>query len=178
MARIVRVYPFEAVSPVNRDILISIIDSLGFDEIPLVLDKNSIYNDKHLASGIMHAARALVRGHTRAKDPSMEIIRWIAGVHQVSAGVRMVSPSKETERVLICRLPGDWPNAEDELELPGITVCKWDGKELPSLSPLDEKDPFGGKLAFERLGMSSGLGLTWEQAEMAVMERVCSPTLR
>ncbi len=103
------------------------------DRTFVLLDGDSIFGPAHLAAGFMNAGRSIREGRCRAKQPSMEVLRFLGGSRQVSRGAKRVSPGKGAGSVLLAVAPSGWPAQEGPTPLPEIDVRDWDGPEVPGL---------------------------------------------
>jgi len=178
MPRKVLVYPFEAGADLSKKDIQTIIGRFDAEGLPVLMDLDSIFSRLHLASGIMHAARSLFRDEARARDPSIEVLRWLSGSHQVSQGISLVGPGKGTERLLLAVLPPDWPMDEDVSDLPDVLEKEWTGDEMGPLRALGVPVRYGDDNALKALGLDPGAFSEKEEKESAVLEIVCLPGLK
>ncbi|MGA1819455.1 MAG: hypothetical protein ACMUHU_00445 [Thermoplasmatota archaeon] len=178
MSRKVLVYPFETGADLSRKDIQRIIGRLGTDGLPVLMDLDAIFGSIHLASGIMHAARAIFNDEARAREPSIEVLRWLSGSHQVLQGILSVGPGSGTRRLLLSVLPSDWPAKEDASVLPDIAEIEWKGVELPQLRPLGVPFNYGEDSALRALGLDPESFSGHEEKERAVLEVVCLPGLK
>jgi kinase binding protein CGI-121 len=118
---------------------------------PVIIDPFAIFDISHLSFSLMHAARSLVRNRSRARDPAVEVIRCLAGTHQISSSMEIICPSVGSRNVLVLVLPADWPEEKDGKDVHDLSVKG----SPPEISGLDhvEDIPFGGRNALERYGL-------------------------
>jgi len=143
-------------------------DILSLPGEKVIIDRDSVYSSLHLSSAIMHAARSIASGRSRAKARSMEVLRYVAGSRQVGEGSAKAGPRPGTTHILVVDLPEGWPSEKDGTDLPEMKYVRQDGP--PSLEPMDEPDDgslWGRELAIGVLGLSN----TSEVAK-AVLERI------
>ena len=152
--------------------------SLGGDRTFVLLDGDSIFGPAHLAAGFMNAGRSIREGRCRAKQPSMEVLRFLGGSRQVSGGAKRVSPGKRAGRVLLAVAPSGWPAQEGPTPLPEIDVRDWDGPEVPGLEGRVVDEPseiWGGAKAARVFGLKAGISI--EEMEAAIIEMVATADL-
>jgi len=178
MARKVLVYPFETGADLSKKDIQWIIGSLDVEGMPVLMDLDAIFSSLHLASGIMHAARSIFNKEARAREPSMEVLRWLSGSHQVSQGIKSVGPGKGTERSLMAVLPPDWPTDKDISDLPEVIEKEWAEGDLGTLKALGGPVQYGGDDALKAFGLDPAAFSTHEEKESAVLEIVCLPGLK
>ena len=178
MTRSVQVYPFETEAELSGKDIQRIIDGSEVTGLPVLMDLDAIFSRLHLSSGILHAARSLLNNEARAREPSIEVLRWLSGSHQVSRGIRSVGPGPGTKRLLIAVLPSDWPIKEDVSDLPHITEVRWIGADMDPLRPLAVPVQYGKDKALRKLGLDPDAFNDSQEKEKAVLEMVCLPGLR
>ena len=118
---------------------------------PVIVDPVSLFDISHISFSLMHAARSLIRKQARARDPALEVIRWLAGTHQISSGMDMMCPSAGSRNILVVILPVDWPEDEDGKNVNDLSL-KDTPPEIQGLDPV-ERIPFGGLNALGGLGL-------------------------
>lgn len=118
---------------------------------PVIIDPFAIFDILHVSFSLMHAARSLFRNRSRARDPAVEVIRCLAGAHQISSSMDMICPSVGSRNVLVLVLPDDWPEEKDGKDVHDLSV----NGSPPRISGLDDLEniPFGGRNALERYGL-------------------------
>jgi tRNA threonylcarbamoyladenosine modification (KEOPS) complex Cgi121 subunit len=178
MAREVELYQFSVKTGFNASMVHEIISLMGQKTNVTVLDRDSIFSHLHLASAVMHAARSIVRGKARARAEPLEIMRWLTGSHQVLKGIDIAGPNENTTNILVLRTSEDWPNDDDMDVLPKIREEVWKGSIPNGLVPISTPFELGGETAIERMGMSLISGYSKEDMEKAVLEAVCSLSLK
>ncbi|MGA1793186.1 MAG: KEOPS complex subunit Cgi121 [Thermoplasmatota archaeon] len=178
MTRSVQVHPFETDTELSGKDIQRIIVGSEVTGLPVLMDLDAIFSRSHLSSGIMHAARSLLNKEARAREPSIEVLRWLSGSHQVSRGIRSAGPGPGTKRLLLAVLPPDWPIKEDVSALPDITEVRWTGADMDHLRPLAVPAKYGKDDALRKLGLDPGAFNDNEEKERAVLEMVCLPGLR
>ncbi|MBN1538765.1 MAG: hypothetical protein JW939_01365 [Candidatus Thermoplasmatota archaeon] len=173
VTRRVTVYPFKISGITDRSSLLGLLGSMNVNGIPVMMDMDSIFNCLHLSSSIMHAARSIFHNEARAREPSIEVLRWLSGSHQVSRGLGHAGPGNTTEKMLLAVLPADWPMEQDTEGLPEVAEEVWQGVPLTSIIPMDLPVPYGGIKALRRLGLDVGQYEDHREMEKAVLEAVC-----
>jgi hypothetical protein len=154
MERTVTVQVMKCVLPFSDGVLRSLLGLSKGDRAQVVMDRDSVFGPSHLASAFMHAARSLLAGRSRARDPSMEVLRWLSGSHQLVEGLERASPGPDTEHILICTAPKGWPKVGDGSVLPAVEVIGGGPKDIKGLEPVPEGSmvPWGGAKAARLLG--------------------------
>ncbi len=173
MERIVTVQLIGCEKPFVEEMLGSLLGHLGKGPVRVIIDRDSVHGPNHLASAFMHAARAILTGRSRARDPSMEVLRWLSGSHQLVEGLKRSSPGPGTDFILICKAPDDWPKEGDGSVLPTIRVIEGGPagiKGLAVITTVPDANVWGGQKASRLLG--GGFNGSEEQLEMALMELV------
>lgn len=156
-----------------------LLDSIGGDRVIVIIDRDMVFGPSHLSSGFMHAARAIVRGKSRARDPSIEVLRWLSGSHQLVDGTKRASPGKGTEHILICSAPEGWPKEEDGLAMPTIVREELFNIELDGCETVPEWTQiplWGGKRSSKLLPYD--FQGTEKELEMAILEMVAFTDLQ
>ncbi len=160
----------------------SILGKLEERGVVTILDRRAVLGPRHLASGYLNAARAMIDGKARARAASLEILRWVAGSHQVAEALLRAGPDGETTDILIAIAPHDWPARIDRNEYPifirseGLPGIEQDDivDETGSLDP----DRFGSPEAPSRLGVPVDDDVGDHERELAVLEWVATTELR
>ncbi|MBN1389603.1 MAG: hypothetical protein JXA22_03065 [Candidatus Thermoplasmatota archaeon] len=173
MTPIAVVHPFGTLGKLEPGSLRSILGSLDIKGIPVMIDLDTIFSRLHLSLSIMQAARSLQYNEARAREPSIEVLRWISGSHQVSRGMEMAGPGRSTERLLILVLPADWPSEPDTIGLPDINEKEWSGCHPSCIDPLKLPVQYGREKALGRLGLDERRYSGLEEMEKAVLEATC-----
>lgn len=145
----------------------------------VMMDRDKVCSPLHLSSAIMHAARSILTGRSRAKAPSMEVLRYLAGSRQVGEGASVVGPGPDTEFVLVAILPEGWPSAGDGDGPPTIIVGAplgiLSGSRIETVDVSNGTSLWGGEGAARRL---LGSDIPDQAAlEMAILERVAMADL-
>ncbi|MGA1872981.1 MAG: hypothetical protein ACMUHY_04855 [Thermoplasmatota archaeon] len=177
MARKVRAFTFIVGRGFSADRIKGPLDILGSLGSPVLIDIDSVYSPLHLSSGLMHAARAIYNDEARAREPSIEVLRWLSGSHQVSQGIDISGPSQVTGRLLAVILPDDWPAREDTVSLPEIREETWEGEQIEGLGPVDPPFRYGEGEALKKLGIDIKDG-SIDEEERAVLENLCLTDLK
>jgi hypothetical protein len=178
MVREVELYQFSVKTGFVATMVQEIISLMGQGHNVTVLDRDSVYNHLHLASAVMHAARSIIKGEARARAEPLEIMRWLTGSHQVLKGIEIAGPNENTSSILVLRTPENWPGKDDGDELPTIKELVWDGALSKGLTPISPPFKYGRIKAVERMGLPIPPGVSEEELEKAVLESVCSLSLR
>ena len=173
----VEVFFFKVRGRMDRSGLKRIISRLPGDRVCVLIDRDSIVSDMHLRSAFMHAARSILTGRCRAKDPSMEVLRYAAGSRQVGEGVTIAGPNEGTEVLIIAMAPSDWPVNGDGDPLPEIIVGDPSriGYDKEMLGTIEGIDHWGGVSAARRILSVDMAGL---DPELAVLERIALADMR
>lgn len=140
----------EGFGPDLRD---SVLDIFSTSCIPVIVSPFALFDEEHISIGAMHAARFIRRGTARARDPAMEVIRCLSGMHQISSALEMMSPHPGSMEFLVILLPDGWPDPEDgngPLDICWIT----NRTEVPGAKEV-ALPALGGSSALERIGMRS-----------------------
>ncbi|MFW3145552.1 MAG: KEOPS complex subunit Cgi121 [Thermoplasmatota archaeon] len=135
----------------------------------VVLDPGKLFDPQHLGSALMHAARALLRGQARARDRSIEVLRWLSGAHQVSRGLEVMGPDGDSSQLIMVELPPEWPVEEDSLRFPILEPAS----SSPDINGLTrvEGPSYGGIAALAGLGITDLGDENLNRAQ--VLEIVC-----
>ncbi len=182
----VEIHPFRVKQQLDRGAIEDIIGSIRLDCVISLLDAEAVFGPSHVLSGYLHAARAIRRGSDRARERSVEVLRWMGASRQVGEGLRQVGPVEDTRRLLISCVDGNWPGPEDEGTSSKIAVIWGSDLNVPAelLEPITledvtgPEDIWGGRTALGRLGIESWEGIREEEAELAVLERIATAELR
>ncbi|MCU0799625.1 MAG: hypothetical protein MUC62_08140 [Candidatus Thermoplasmatota archaeon] len=173
MERIVTVQLIRCEVPFVEEMLGSLLEHMGKGAVRVIIDRDTVHGPSHLASAFMHAARAILSGRSRARDPSMEVLRWLSGSHQLVEGLKRASPGPDSHLILICTAPHNWPMEGDGSFLPLIKVVEggpFGIKGLVPVSPGPDVQVWGGRKASKLLYRS--FNGSEEQLEMALLELV------
>jgi hypothetical protein len=168
---------FKVRAKFDRTAMKCILSSLPPDMVHVLIDRGSAVSELHIRSAFMHAARSVLAGRCRARDPSMEVLRYVAGSRQVGEGVSLAGPSEASTVIVMASAPRGWPSEGDGSSLPEVRHL---GPEAimadPSyLEPMEGPDHWGGREAAERVLSGEGSG---PDPEMAVLEKVAMADLR
>ncbi len=160
----------------------SILGKLEGRGVVTIFDRRAVLGPRHLASGYLNAARAMIDGKARARVASLEVLRWVAGSHQVGEALQRVGPGGETTDILIAIAPHDWPARIDRNEYP-IFVRSEAPIDVGFDDIVDETgslDPerFGSSEAPSRIGITLNEGADDNEIELAVLEWVATTELR
>jgi hypothetical protein len=148
------------------------------DSILVLIDRDSVFSRSHISSAVLHAARSILRGRSRARVEALEVLRWLSGSHQVSRGIEIAGPGKGTTHVIVLKLPESWPGEGDDNELPILVDGKWKGEIPKGLEPLHSPIQLGGDEALIRMGLEFDKDSTFQEKEKMVLEAVCMPALK
>ncbi len=182
MSRSVELCALSSEAGFPADSIQSILVTMEGRGVVTIFDRRAVLGPRHLASGYLNAARAMIDGKARAKAPSLEVLRWVAGSHQVGEALKRAGPDQETTDVLIAIAPNDWPVRIDREEYP-IFVRS----EVPPGIELDgivdetgslDSDRFGSPEAPSRMGVVLNEGVDDNEIELAVLEWVATTELR
>jgi tRNA threonylcarbamoyladenosine modification (KEOPS) complex Cgi121 subunit len=130
MPREITIYLFRVQNGLDAKAIDNILGSFEPGGPVVLVDRDSVFGPLHLSSSVMMASRSLIDGSGRARDPSIEILRWISGTHQVSKAIETAGAGKETRTLLAVCLPGNWPLVEDTHSLLPAVINQWE-KALP-----------------------------------------------
>jgi tRNA threonylcarbamoyladenosine modification (KEOPS) complex Cgi121 subunit len=153
-SEIVRVYPFIVESGKMENWLESISDILQDDDIAVLATRDAVYNSTHVASAFLHASRAIDRNKARARDPSIEILRWLTGSRQVQRALDLSGSPKAGSVILLMVAEGSYFGNMSS-NLPTVLEEKWNGPGIEGLKTLDpeSENVFGGNNTAELLGI-------------------------
>ena len=162
-----------------------ILDASAQRGVVTILDAGSVFSSKHLSSAYMHAARAILRGVNRAREHSLEVVRWAAGSRQVGEGLERCGPSPTTRILLLGITSGDWPSEGDDVDDPEIRSGDPDDLDLgiEGLVPLRVmgieilEEHLGGPESLPRLGLDEHRFVSRDDMELAVLENVAFAAL-
>lgn len=182
MSRSVELCAFSSETGFSADRIQSILGTMEGRGVVTIFDRRAVLGPRHLASGYLNAARAIIDGKARARAASLEVLRWVAGSHQVAEALKRAGPDKETTDILIAIAPHDWPVREDREEYPifvrseGLPGIEIDGivDETGSM----DIDRFGSPEAPLRIGVTLNEGADDNEIELAVLEWVTTTELR
>jgi len=73
----------------------------------LVVDGALVFGKDHLRSALFHALRAIEEGTNASKSIPMETLLYASGERQLSAAIKKMSVSEDTEEVVVARLTRD-----------------------------------------------------------------------
>lgn len=181
MSGTVKVHLLRVEGGFGLEFIDSIIGSFPEGSVIALIDRDSIYDSRHLGSSFMHAARALTSGEGRARDQSLEVIRWLTGSRQVGKAIEMAGPRGDNV-FIAAAAPEGWPEAGDadgipdiELAEPGSVVFSSDW--IIYVDPEIEGGLYGGNRALERLGIDVNDDVP-HSGSMGVLELVACTNLR
>jgi tRNA threonylcarbamoyladenosine modification (KEOPS) complex Cgi121 subunit len=173
----VEVFFFKVRGRMDRSGLRRMISLLPGDRVCVLIDRDSAVSEMHLRSAFMHAARSILAGRSRAKDPSMEVLRYVAGSRQVGEGVTIAGPNEGTEVLIIAMAPSGWPVNGDgdpltELIMGDLSTIDHEEEMIEIVGGIDH---WGGASAARRILGADPAGL---DPELAVLERIALADLR
>ncbi len=182
MSRSVELCALSSKTGFPADLIQSILGKLEERGVVTIFGRRAVLGPRHLASGYLNAARAILDGKARARAASLEVLRWVAGSHQVAEALLRAGPDGGTTHILIAIAPPDWPARIDRNEYPifvrseGLPGIELDGivDETGSLDP----DRFGSPEAPSRIGVPLDEGADDNEIELAVLEWVTTTELR
>lgn len=70
----------------------------------LVIDRAMVFGKDHLRSALYHAVRAMSEGTNSSQSVSMETLLYASGERQLSAAIKKMSVSADTEELVVARL--------------------------------------------------------------------------
>jgi kinase binding protein CGI-121 len=178
MACEVDIFLFRTSSPPTRGTIETILDSMDPNMVSVIVDRDVVFNQNHISSAIMHAARSILSGKARAKAPALEVIRWLTGSHQVSRGIETANPGKSTSHILVMNIPECWPNESDGNEFPKLMEKRYDGSVPEGLEIILPPFDLGGDKALEKLGLDTDENTSNLEKEKMILEAVCLPALK
>jgi tRNA threonylcarbamoyladenosine modification (KEOPS) complex Cgi121 subunit len=169
----VTVYPFRVISGDLGSWLESF--SLYFERgtILVVTSADCVFGPSHVSSAFFHALKAIENKRPRARDPSIEVLRWLTGSRQVQGALDVSRIKGKGSRMLLmtalkcsmCESP------------PRVILERWEGPGIEGLEMIEPEDEniWGGPEA----GSCLGLGDYAEDGrlELAVLEKVASTDL-
>ena len=79
----------------------------------LIFPSRSVYSPTHLISAVTKAWRSVFRKENRAKDASIEVLRWLSGSRQVSTALDIMRIDPP-ETVMFARLPAEFGKTDPE----------------------------------------------------------------
>lgn len=145
------------------------------------MDAGSVFDVNHLCVSYMHAARALLDGSSRLRDPNMEVLIWISGKRQIGEALAVSGAGRKTRQLICCVNPPDWPKQEHIEVPPVIRRGNWSelGVDDDDIIPVDPPCdvPWGGPNALERLGISTD-DKEKDRQLMALLEFISNTYLR
>ncbi len=182
MVRSVELCALSSETGFSADRIQSILGTLRGRGVVTILDRRAVLGPRHLASGYLNAARAMIDGKARARDASLEVLRWVAGSHQVGEALHRAGPGEETTDILIAIAPLDWPVGIDREEYP-IFVRSKVLFEIELDDIIDEtrsidSGRFGSPEAPSRLGVVVDDDADDLERELSVLEWVATTELR
>jgi hypothetical protein len=178
MPREITIYLFRAEKGLDQEAIDHVLDTIGSPGPVVLVDRDSVFGPLHLSSAVMQAARSIVGGGGRARDPSIEVLRWISGTHQVSRAIESAGAGRETRYLLALCLPNEWPNEDDPHTLLPTKLLPWMNEFPECLSDPDDQPAFGGRGALRRLGIPDDGTFNDLEAEKLLLESLCSPSLK
>lgn len=92
-------------APVLKDAIVARAGS-GGSEV-LVIDGAMVFGKDHLRSALYHATRAMHEGTNSSQSISMETLLYASGERQLSAAIKKMSVSEDTEELVVARLTKD-----------------------------------------------------------------------
>ena len=182
MSRSVELCALSSETGFSADRIQSILGALEGRGVVTILDRRAVLGPRHLASGYLNAARAIIDGKARARAASLEVLRWVAGSHQVAEALLRAGPDVETTDILIAIASPDWPARIDRNEYP-IFVRSEVPIDVGFDDIVDETgslDPglFGSPEAPSRIGVALNEGADDNEVELVVLEWVATTELR
>ncbi len=158
------VHPFRVRSGSIDDWIECIKDAILEDQTIVIASTRSVHGPEHLAFAIHHAFRAISRGNNRARDASIEVLRWLAGSRQVSKAIEATSPPGPGGDLIIALIGPD-------IDVPPRIELKiWDGGPIEGLDPIDPEDhPIWGGDSVKEL---YGIEVSGDELRMAILEMV------
>jgi len=178
MSRGIIVHLFRADNGLDDSSIPEVLDMIRSGGPVVLLNRDSVFSDLHLSSAVMQAARSMIAGSGRARDPSIEVLRWVSGSHQVSRAIEMAGAGKRTRFLLAVCLPGKWPSGDDAHDLLPVLAHRWEGELPDGLSDPGNEPVFGGRVALNRLGLVDPGNIDDVEAEKLILEAVCFSSLK
>ena len=87
-----------------RDSLLKVAETSGKDL--LVVDGRAVFGTDHLSSAYHHATKAIREGRNTSESVIMETLLYASGERQLSAAIRRMGVSKDSEEVVVALLGG------------------------------------------------------------------------
>ncbi len=162
----ITVHPFTVESGNLRSWLDQLDDMIDEDSLIVITSSDPVYGPSHVSSAFHHAFRAIGNGTARAKDPSIEVLRWLTGSRQVSRALKISEMKEDSTLLVMITKPTD---SDGLLE---VNPDRWDNEEIQGLIPVDpeEKDIWGGSRS--RSVLAIGPEVPERELELAVLEKV------
>jgi hypothetical protein len=156
----------------DRSMMDPIMNLFDAGRIVVLASRNSVFDEMHLSSAFMHAARSLIGGTARAREPSIEVLRWLSGSRQVNKALSISSPGKGEEYILAAVTLQEWPIGEDAVSPPMIihTLPRSYPTFMQPVDPDSKTDWYGGTEVLSRMGLGSRSDPS--EARKAILEAV------
>jgi len=154
---------FRAGSLRVEDWLKDIFDN-GTDRFHVIIPSRCVFSSSHILAAVMKASRAFQRKENKARDRSIEVMRWLSGSRQVSTALEILK-IKPPENIFIISIPGDMTGDEPWIEQERIQVSTNLGLDRPEGDLV-----WGGNDV--RSVYSSLKDIVDEELELAVLEMV------
>lgn len=151
-AILIPVFRFKTVSGSFPDWLDSIGNAVDDETIIVLAPEDLIHGVEHLSSAIEHARRSISSGRSRARDPSIEVLRYLTGQRQVSRAIEVTRMDDPGHLIFAILIPAaalyDCGNDSE------VRIMSWTGDPLPTLWD-DHAGTWGGEKVRSRLGISN-----------------------
>ena len=170
---VVAVYPFKAISGDAREWIEVLKSTFEEEMIVVIASAETVFGPSQASSAFYHAMKAIDKGSSRARDSSIEVLRWLTGSRQVQEALETSKSGGKGSPVLVMTFS---PHKFVD-DLPEVRVCKWDGGLIPGLEAAipETDDVWGGRRASTILGLDRDL--SDEEMELAVLEKVAATDL-
>jgi hypothetical protein len=150
---LVTVYPFRIVSGSLYEWLDSIRALLPEMELPVITASDAVHGPMHLSSAVYHALKARSRGTNRARELSIEVLRWMTGSRQVSAALDLSAPKGIGSMILVAVI-----EPLPEMAPPEILPILWERGNIEGLEPVDPAgtEIWAGDKVVDHYGIGEG----------------------
>ncbi len=172
--QIVSVHPFRLISGELNFWLRDLSVIFEEDHVFVLTSSSFILGPNHIASAFYHASKAWINSTARAKDPSIEVLRWLTGSKQVRRALEVSAHGETGSYMLLMTMPNDAFHNRSSPSLPEVVVEMWEGPRIEGLEPLGPDDPmvWGGPDIRKVLEIEESV--EEEFIELAVLEKVAS----
>jgi len=93
----------------------------GTDRFHVIVPSRCVFSSTHILAAVMKASRAFLRKENKARDRSIEVLRWLSGSRQVSTALEILK-IEPPEDIFIVSIPVDMSADEPEIEQGRIEI--------------------------------------------------------